>query len=145
MRIKILAAAAVLALFAVASFAALDCTSLANDPYATGCASTAVPAGPSVNYNGHTVEIWYSTACQTNWAVVRSTSYQSLKAIVEKQGSSTTFCWYRYSPALQVWTNMIPCPDGVCKARACDLSAYYNNSSARGSSCAGAGCCTGYY
>ncbi len=144
MRLKIFAVTAALALSATTSLMAIDCTTLANDPYSTGCASSGTKV-TSISYSGHTVELWYSTSCQTNWAVVKSSTSQSLKAIVEKQGSSGVFCWYKYSPATNVWTNMIPCPDGSCKARACDLSAYYNNDSARGSNCSGSGCCTGYF
>lgn len=144
MRLKVSALTFALALFASTSYAALDCTTLANDPYSTGCATNSFKVN-SISYSGHTVELWYSTSCKTNWAVVKSSTSQSLKAIVEKQGASGTFCWFRFSPATNVWTNMIPCPDGTCKARACDLSAYYNNSSARGSNCSAQGCCTGYF
>jgi uncharacterized protein DUF2690 len=144
MRFKVFAVAAALFLCAVTSFAAIDCTTLANDPYSTGCANTGFKVN-SIAYNGHTVEIWYSTGCQTNWAIVRSSSAQSLKAIVEKKGSTTVYCWFKYSPATTTWTNMIPCPTGTCQARACDLSAYYNDDTARGSKCSGLGCCTGYF
>ncbi len=92
-----------------------------NDPYDSGCANTGYPANSgSLSVAGYTVyaQNWYSTGCNTNWALIWWTGGSAVQTRVEIYNSNEcqsyptgclcagTNCLYSggLSPS---WTDMI--------------------------------------
>lgn len=102
------------------------------DPSSYGCDASASTIETKTVYSSGgywiKVDLRYSTACQTNWARMRTnyTSSKSVSALLDtsrhdrsKSGSINS--------STNLWTNMEYCPTGSCVALACG---YYGSYSA---------------
>lgn len=85
------------------------------DPVSTGCVNSASYVGTRSLWEGYTVEVRYSSACQTNWLRFPRVPWYNYDVVLQSEYPGMSTVTQRFGPSNQAsWTRQVYAPGSTC-------------------------------